>query len=411
MALATWTSYNVSVQSFTTSDSASFAQGTSLYLVGGYNLVYEAQNTLWKLDTTKADPLGGVYTIPSDAIEVLAPMAERRGDLSSTTLVNDDGSVSFLVGGGLTQANLFCDPLTTLESYNLRTGVWSSNALPSLGLGRADGFLGVLGNDGRQLVAMGGLRLAEDKCSFVVLGPQDLILPVVPVEILSPNNSNWTVVGDLPRFRFSFAAATFPDEQKILTFGGHQLFDFACQCLRSSRDIVEYTFAVESPTSMPTADPTQSPITLPTADPTQSPITPSTAVPSQLPGSSAPTQRPTFAPVNPPSISADPTIAPLPVISPTAIPTSSQTRLPTSEPADGLESAAPSSIPSAKPIEIQSQSPSLKPSDVRSDSPSMVPSILSSTAPSVRPQDSSDAKLGRVNIVMLLGFWTVLLAW
>ena len=115
--------------SMATSDNTAFTDGAHIYLTGGYLGDYTPTAELLKFD-----PLTCTFT-------KLTSMASPRGDVSSFRYPKSAAGPErhFVIGGFGTDV---CNPLKTVESYNVAADAWTS--YPSLLLGRADMAVGFI---------------------------------------------------------------------------------------------------------------------------------------------------------------------------------------------------------------------------------------------------------------------------
>jgi N-acetylneuraminic acid mutarotase len=171
------------------SDPASFAIGTKIFFVGGYETtMYNATNKVWSYDTALA-AVG--WTAVADA-------PTTRGDCIGVTMLGHG-----YVFGGFTHENDFALPVGHLDSYDAELDEWTS--LPSMKTVRGDKAGAVLHD---RFHVIGG----ETKDT------QGNSVPIKDVEVFDPSDGSWQAEGDIPTERFRFMAASVDDT--IYIFGG-----------------------------------------------------------------------------------------------------------------------------------------------------------------------------------------------
>lgn len=201
-----------------TSDLGAFTDGTSLFVAGGYDTSYtNAHTNLWKFDPTALAQ--GQLTVES-----MAAMGQGRGDLSAVTL---DG-FAYVTGGW--HHGDWCDPLESVERYDIAQDKWTTIA--SLGVGRADKAVVVLRGN---VFAIGGEH--NDNCAGVSGGS----VPVDDVEVLDVESGVWTVETNIPDNRFRFVAAADEDLDSIYLFGGQRHYNATCDCFGISDDVMRFS--------------------------------------------------------------------------------------------------------------------------------------------------------------------------
>jgi hypothetical protein len=257
-----WQTYNITSTQYHLSDLTGFYQDEVAYFIGGYNASYTAQSAAFMIDPRNNTEEGGALLNITD----IAPLPTARADLSSITYSTASSSSSSggdttttnyaIVTGGFTHANNFCAPLKSSEQYNFATREWS--VLDDLSIGRGDKALVRVNDDTstasdtqddsgehstqQRIYAIGGERQIENKC---IVTPEDApepgeeTVPVDDVEYYNIATNEWTVIEELPEFRFRFAAVGY--NNTIYTFGGQYAFNKTCQCFPTSNDVILYT--------------------------------------------------------------------------------------------------------------------------------------------------------------------------
>jgi hypothetical protein len=207
-----------------------------LYVAGGYNATYGTRDTTFRIDTSAA-AVDGSTTL---TVEEMAPLAEARGDIFAAS----DAEFAYL-GGGFTDANQFCAPLTSAERYEFATNTWTS--LPPLINERGEIVMVEWNGD---IVAMGGERQIADICDLTgETDPGELTVGLELVEVLS--DGGWKVIESFDDHKFRFAAVNV--DGLIYAFGGQAAWDDDCQCFKTTDDIQILGNGV---TSAPTVTPT-----------------------------------------------------------------------------------------------------------------------------------------------------------
>jgi hypothetical protein len=208
------------------------------YFVAGYDQNYTAQTTVFTIDPVAS-------TANSALVISRAPsLPTARGDLSAIAATDVSTGKKFaLVTGGFTHENSYCTPLSTSERFDPETGVWTDTN--DLAVSRGDTALVVLGEN--RIFALGGER---DLPNFCLLSdeekpePGEETLPIVDVEWYDETVDKWTVIEDLPRHRFRFAAVGYKDA--IYSFGGQLALDKNCSCFKTSDEVIVYKEEFES---------------------------------------------------------------------------------------------------------------------------------------------------------------------
>jgi hypothetical protein len=202
------------------------------YFCGGYTTIYEAKSNLFRINGAESIVQGTLV------IEDLAPMQFARGDVAS---VFNQANKFAIVAGGFSDANSFCEPLASVEKYDVETNVWTS--LDDLLKPRSDKVLVEL--DEEHVFAIGGERQIANICNLTADGdtPEvgEATIIVDDVEILHLDNGDWESLADLEFNRFRFAAASYKEDNKFYTFGGQSAYNNTCQCYDTTDEVVVYT--------------------------------------------------------------------------------------------------------------------------------------------------------------------------
>jgi hypothetical protein len=230
----TWSTFTDLPEAYWTSDLTGFGWEESpwAYFCGGYTSTYSAKANLFSINVAES--------MAQDALVIQdrAPMAYARGDLAS--VLNDDNNFA-VVAGGFSHVNDFCEPLGSVEKYNVETNVWTS--LDDLLKPRSDKVLVEL--DSEHVFAIGGERQIANICNLTADGdtpaPGEQTIAVDDVEILHLDEGDWESLADLEFNRFRFAAASFKEESKFYTFGGQSAYNDTCQCFDTTNEVFKYT--------------------------------------------------------------------------------------------------------------------------------------------------------------------------
>mmetsp|Transcript_11905 Transcript_11905/g.16900 ORF Transcript_11905/g.16900 Transcript_11905/m.16900 type:complete len:404 (+) Transcript_11905:248-1459(+) len=231
----TWSTPGVLPPAYNTSDNACVSDGNFVYTLGGYDIDYNAMNTVFRIDPNNIQVSNGEVQV-----EEVEPMLEPRGDIQAVTSTNDDGETLVYVTGGFTHDNKFCEALKTVEVFNFEKSTDGWTQAPSLNEGRADKGLAALNG---QIYALGGESLTDNICDISDEARNEIVLwqqtvAVDDVEVL--DGDKWTVLASLEDHRFRFAAVGFDDTNTFYTFGGQLAYDDNCKCYRASDQIIIY---------------------------------------------------------------------------------------------------------------------------------------------------------------------------
>ena len=232
IASAEWSTV-VIPEPYQTSDHASFSDRPGfLYAVGGYDATYTTKNANARIDTSVLTPL---------TVDDMAPLMEARGDIYAAS----DGSFAYM-GGGFTDANGFCAPLTSAERYEFATNTWTS--LPEMPNER--GEVVFVASEGH-IYAMGGERQIEGICDLTgTTDPGELTVGSELVESLE--DDEWNLIQSFDDHKFRFAAVDV--DGTIYAFGGQDGWDDDCECFATTTEIQVLGDGVtDAPAPSPTA--------------------------------------------------------------------------------------------------------------------------------------------------------------
>lgn len=207
-----------------------------MYVAGGYNASYGTLATTARIDTALTASASNETLV----VEEMAPLLEARGDIFAAF----DSEFAYM-GGGFTDANGFCAPLTTAERYEFATDTWSS--LPPLINDRGEV---VMVESNGAVFALGGERQIEGICEFTGdADPGELTVGTEHVEVLT--DEGWRIIESFDDHKFRFAAVSV--DGVIYAFGGQTAWDGDCQCFKTTDDI---QLLGDGVTSSPTVAPT-----------------------------------------------------------------------------------------------------------------------------------------------------------
>jgi hypothetical protein len=234
----TWTTFTDLPKTYWTSDHTGFGDVNDQssdaaygYFAGGFSSDYNAKSTFFRINVAET------FTQNALAIEDLQEMTFARGDVAS--IFNDAGKFA-IVAGGFSHENNFCEPLASVEKYDIKTDQWK--LLDDLIKPRSDKVLVELDED--HVFAIGGERQIVNICNLTegdTPEPGEATIPVDDVEILHLDLGDWEQLADLEFNRFRFAAASYPENNKFYTFGGQLSYNDTCKCFDTTDEIVVYT--------------------------------------------------------------------------------------------------------------------------------------------------------------------------
>lgn len=214
-----------------TTDLASFQNEGKIYVAGGYKemgIRKDATNQLFSF------PTGNVLMLGPSAekkIEVFQekPLTEARGDIHAASY----GPFTYIAGGFSTNDDS-CEALNSVEVFDFDNG--ASGLVRPMNYGRGDkGLVAMHG----WLFAIGGEN--KEKCD----GAMPVSTVVDDVEILDaddPLMASWMTIGSIESDKFRFQAVAYPRLNKMYTFGGQYFYNEACECYRTSADVMHYEY-------------------------------------------------------------------------------------------------------------------------------------------------------------------------
>eukprot|EP00536_Pseudo-nitzschia_multiseries_P010881 jgi/Psemu1/27307/gm1.27307_g len=232
----TWSTVGTLPEAYLTSDNGAFANadGTTIYVVGGFNPLYNdpaALATTFSFQTTPdlfaSSPSSAPLTITKRA-----DLKTQRGDIHAVS--SGDGTKAYVAGG----YSGMCQPLTSAEVYDFENDEWTSAG----DLLRARGDGAIVEASGT-IFSIGGEVNHPDQCAAPELVPplSHQALAVNDVEALeymsAGGAAEWAEVATIPEFRFRFSAASWPSTGVAYAFGGQTSFDETCKCFPTTDEV------------------------------------------------------------------------------------------------------------------------------------------------------------------------------
>ena len=195
-----------------------------MYVVGGYDQDYTAQNVTFRI-STESFP-GGLST------ELMAPLNDARGDIHAVII--DD--LAYVTGGYTHEDGQggFCLPHSSTERYDVNTNKWTM--IDDMETGRADKALVALNG---QIFAVGGESKDVELCTG---DTAEYTMPLNDIEVLKDPHLNvtWQSVATAPSRTFRFAGAAHPPTSTVFVFGGQEFYSAACECFATSDTITKF---------------------------------------------------------------------------------------------------------------------------------------------------------------------------
>jgi hypothetical protein len=233
IASDTWTTFTDLPAAYWASDLTGFRDDSDAfaYFCGGYTSTYTAKSSLFRIDVAAS------VTQNALVIEDRQSMQFARGDVAS---VFNEANNYAVVAGGFSHVNDFCEPLGSVEKYDVDTDAWTS--LDDLLKPRSDKVLVEL--DEEHVFAIGGERQIANICNLTegdTPEPGEQTIAVDDVELLHLDLGDWESLGDLEFNRFRFAAASYKEDNKFYTFGGQSAYNETCECFDTTDEVVKYT--------------------------------------------------------------------------------------------------------------------------------------------------------------------------
>jgi hypothetical protein len=244
-ATDSWSTVGTIPEQFLTSDNGAFANadGSTIYVVGGYNPQYfapEALATTFSFQTQASLDLlasnlamGNEKVLENLAVTPRGNLLQGRGDIHAVT--SGDGTRAYVAGG---YAGM-CQPLTSAEVFDMEKGTWSNAG--DLLKARGDGAMVEAAGT---IFAIGGEINHPDQCAAPELVPplahQSLAVDDVEAfeyAVSLGSTPEWVDVADIPEFRFRFSAAAWPSTGVAYAFGGQTSFDESCKCFPTTDEI------------------------------------------------------------------------------------------------------------------------------------------------------------------------------
>ena len=218
--LGSWTTFmTFDDDAYVFSDLASFGHDGNIYVIGGYDQNYNAQDKVFTIN------------VETKNIVNLESMGTKRGDAQA--VYYNEGKVEGIYAvGGFTDVNGFCDPLSHGEKYDFKMNKWTE--IDHLENKRGDKGLVVIGE---KILAIGGEAKHEAYCTDdqSSIDPSSYSVAVDDVETFNPqdgDDAEWHVESDFPSFRFRSAAAASEKLGKVYVFGGKSAYTLhVCTCV------------------------------------------------------------------------------------------------------------------------------------------------------------------------------------
>lgn len=236
-----WFRYSGLDEKYHVSDHTGFSYQNYVYFSGGYDVNYTAVGTTFRIDAGASQLSNSSSSL---VLEDRASMLVERGDIAAAA--TDEYAI---VGGGFTHVNDFCEPHVHAERYSFVDDAWTEIA--SMTYGGAERVLVALNG---KVYALGGERQVPDLCDTdedqaiqAEPGSQTITLDVV--ERYEVDVDQWTILTNLPAYRFRFPAVGYLD--LIYTFGGQSSYNSSCQCFPSTDAVITYAETIQDPTSSP----------------------------------------------------------------------------------------------------------------------------------------------------------------
>lgn len=247
-----WSTVGTIPEEYLASDNGAFtnAEQSEIYVVGGYNQNYYEPEALATTFSFNIRETFGKFLMENNnmmenfeqTIQVTkrANLNQQRGDMHA--VASYDGTTAYVAGG---YASYPCQPLTTVEVYDIEKDVWEY--VPSDLLSARGDQAMVHANN--QIYAIGGEVNHPDQCA----APE--LLPILSVQSQAVNDvemfdttllgtselaDTWTDIVDIPDFRFRFSAASYPMDdatEQVYVFGGQTTFDDDCKCYPTTNEI------------------------------------------------------------------------------------------------------------------------------------------------------------------------------
>jgi Kelch motif/Galactose oxidase, central domain len=219
------------------SDGSAFVIKDTIYLVGGYELGYNATKTTIAIDIAKS-----ISSKKTLSWSPRADLIQARGDCYAEVV----NGVAYIVGG-FTHLDFWCEALDDVERYRPADDKWERlSESQSLVYERADKAVVTVGT---RLYVIGGEYKTD--CSAE---PSQRTGPTTEVEVFDTADGDaatWKEeIADIPADHFRFPAVSY--KGVIYTFGGQNYYNTECDCFPASNVIL--TFNTTNTVAKPSVD-------------------------------------------------------------------------------------------------------------------------------------------------------------
>lgn len=230
LQLKSWIKLMTLPDQYLSSDNTALVYGTKIYVLGGYDIYYNALTTNLVLDVITRE------------LEEKSSMLVARGDAQAVTYKFHNTTRAYIMGG-FTHRNGFCDPLYEGEMYDFDNNKWT--VIDSLSQNRADKAVVMCHN---KIFAIGGETKHKDMCIDIniyneSLAPESHVVTVPDIEsyIVTDTNPQWRKEINIPFHRFRAAAVAIEPTATVYVFGGQEAYDDRCNCYKTSNLIFSFT--------------------------------------------------------------------------------------------------------------------------------------------------------------------------
>lgn len=235
-----WTEVGSLPEEYQTSDFATFIEGSTVHLIGGFQQDYEALSQVTLVDVSD---LGAI------TFEEGVPINTPRGDIFAVSMDDD----TIMISGGFTHLNDFSEPLNSVEQFTFGSQEWGP--VDSLNEERGDkqlisldGKVYAMGGEGR--VDASGPATEEDVDALAAITLGSVVLDTVEVlDLTADGEVEWVTEGDMPSSLFRFGASAWTaaaDDGSedgggvIFVFGGQVGFEAECECFRTTEKVLVF---------------------------------------------------------------------------------------------------------------------------------------------------------------------------
>jgi len=240
-----WMEVGTLPEGYQTSDFATFIEGSTVHLIGGFNQGYEALSQVTLVDVSD---LGDI------TFEEGVPINTPRGDIFAVAMDDD----TIMISGGFTHLNDFSEPLNSVEQFTFGSQEWGP--VDSLNEERGDkqlisldGKVYAMGGEGR--VDASGPATADDVDALAAITLGSVVLDTVEVlDLTADGEVEWVTEGDMPSSLFRFGASAWAEAAAgddgsedggggggvIFVFGGQIGFEAECECFRTTEKVLVF---------------------------------------------------------------------------------------------------------------------------------------------------------------------------